>query len=255
MRIEGCNLRYCRGEAAILDGIDVQVAPGRLVGLVGPNGAGKTSLLRVLAGLLAPSGGSLTYDGRPAQAVARRERARRLAYLAQGGTVHWPLRVEQLVALGRLPHGAGKEADRAAVERALAATGVAHLRRRPLDTLSGGERLRALLARALAVEPEILLADEPTAALDPYHQLQVMELLRAATARGLGVVLVLHDLTLAARFCDELLLLQGGRVLAAGPAPAVLTDENLAFAYGIAALRGNATGATFLLPWSRIDGG
>ncbi|XKH37412.1 ABC transporter ATP-binding protein [Azospirillum doebereinerae] len=144
-------------------------------------------------------------------------------------------------------------ADRAAVERALARTDTLHLRRRIVGTLSGGERMRVLLARTLATEAALLLADEPVAALDPRHQLETMALLRDAARSGTGVVAVLHDLTLAARFCDRLILLSDGAVLADGPPDQTLTDANLRDAYGIAAHRGRVGDRPFLLPWTALS--
>jgi iron complex transport system ATP-binding protein len=164
------------------------------------------------------------------------------------------MRVEALVGLGRLPHrkqfGRLSTVDHVAIDRAMQAADVHTLRQRTMSNLSGGERMRVLLARALAVEGELLLADEPVAALDPLHQLEVMELLRRKTAAGGGVVVVLHDLSLAARYCDRLVLLSNGRVLAAGLPADVLTDENLAAAFGVNVIRGERDGVPFVLPWS-----
>lgn len=256
MEIEARGIGVAPGGARLLEDVNLRLRPGELLGLVGPNGAGKSTLLRVLAGLRPPDAGSLLYDGRPAAALSRGELARRLAYLAQGGEAHWPLRVARLVALGRLPHQGLRRresaADRAAVERALARVGVAGLAGRTLAGLSGGERRLVLLARALAVEAEFLLADEPVAALDPHHQLRVMELLRAEAERGRGVVAVLHELPLALRFCHRLALLHRGRLLAVGPPAAVLGDAGLASAYAVTAVRGEREGEAFLLPWRRL---
>lgn len=258
MRIEARDIAVRLGGATILDGVDIGISPGEFVGLIGPNGAGKTTLLTVLARLRMPDGGQLLYDDSPAGALGRTALARRLAYLAQGTQVDWPLAAEDVVALGRLPHAgrfgpADSAADRRAVEAAMAAADIAHFADRPVTTLSGGERMRVLLARALAVEAEILLADEPVAALDPYHQLKVMELLAGAARAGLGVVAVLHDLTLASRFCDRLVLLDGGRVKADGAPGEVLTDAEIGSAYGVASLFGAHDGTRYVLPWRRID--
>ena len=161
-----------------------------------------------------------------------------------------------MVALGRLPHRRPfadlTEADRAAIANAFAAADASAFRERSLGSLSGGERMRVLLARALAVEAEMLLADEPLVGLDPRHQLEAMALFRRIAAGGTGVVVVLHDLALAGRFCDRLVLLDGGRVLAEGPPAAVLDDGNLARAFGIAVARGDRDGEPFVLPWQAL---
>jgi iron complex transport system ATP-binding protein len=242
------------GSVTVLRDVDFAARCGEMLGLIGPNGSGKTTLLRILANLRAAQDGSVHYAGRSATEVGARELSRRIAYLAQGGDVHWPMRVEALVALGRLPHrkpfGRFDAVDRQAVEHAIAATDVGPLRSRTMSEVSGGERMRVLLARALAVEAPILLADEPTAALDPLHQLQVMELLRATTRQGRGVIVVLHDLTLAARFCDRLVLLAGGGILAQGAPHEVLTDAHVCRAYGVDVVRGEHDGTPFLLPWT-----
>ncbi|GGC81983.1 ABC transporter ATP-binding protein [Chelatococcus reniformis] len=256
MRIDARDIHVRFGDAQVLRGVALAVGPGEMVGLIGANGAGKSTLLRVLAGVQAPGEGAVLYDGRPSRAIGERELARRVAFLAQDGEALWPLSVAAVVALGRLPYRrpfAGlSAADRAAVGRAMGAAEVKPFRERVVGTLSGGERMRVLLARALAVEGDILLADEPIAALDPLHQLQVMALLRATARRGAGVVVVLHDLTLAARFCGRLVLLSGGRVLADGPAEAVLADANVAEAYGVTLARGERAGETYLLPWEPV---
>ncbi len=256
MRIVATNATVRFGGLSALDSVDCAVRSGEMVALIGPNGAGKTTLMRVLADLQPLQGGQARYDGRCARELARGELARRVAFLAQGGAAHWPLRVDHLVGLGRLPHrrafSGPSAADHAAIESALAAAEVVHLRARTLDALSGGERARVLLARALAVEAEMLLADEPVAALDPLHQLRAMELLRSVARNGAGVVAVLHDLTLAVRFCDRLIVLAGGRIIADGP-PSVLTDAVVAAAYGVDALRGEHRGEPFIVPWTAIE--
>lgn len=227
------------GGRRVLDGIDFNLKAGELVGLLGPNGAGKTTLLRALAGLQAVQQGRVQLLDQPIQDYDARDRARRMAYLPQAGQCHWPMPVEQVVALGRLPHRAPwakvPAADSEAVHRAMDAADVAYLADRPASELSGGERTRVLLARALAVESQLLLVDEPTAGLDPAHQLTVMDVLRARAQAGIGVVVVLHDLTLAARFCHRLVLLDQGRVVADDAPAEVLTSANLRRVYAIEA--------------------
>ncbi len=253
MRIAAQAISVMIGAATLLDDVSVTAEPGQLLGLVGPNGAGKSTLLRALAGLRDCARGEVRYDGRLRGELGALPLSQQLAYLAQRGPVAWPLTVERLVALGRLPHlpswGARDAQGTAAIDAALADTDTLHLRHRIVDTLSGGELARALLARALAVGGAALLADEPVAALDPYHQLQVMEILRARADSGRTVIVVLHEITLAARFCDRLLLLDRGRVVAAGRPADVLTDDNLHATYRVRALRGDG----YLLPWQRTD--
>lgn len=240
----------------VLRGVDIAVAGGELVGLIGPNGSGKSTLLRALPGLIRLRGGRVLLGDRELHSLARRERARRIAYLPQHGASHWPLTVERLVALGRLPHQSPwqelSDSDRAAIERAMAATDIGHLAGRVISHLSGGERLRVHLARALATEPEVLLADEPVAALDPYHQLQAMELLRSTADRGGAVLVVLHELSLALRYCDRLVLLDQGRMVADGGPAEVLDDSRLADVYQVTALHGRHEGVPYLLPWRRL---
>ena len=233
----------------LVDGVDAEIRGGEVVGLIGPNGAGKTTLLRVLAKLLDPTDGSVTLDQIPLAQITPATFARRCAYLAQGAHAHWPLSVERVVALGRLPYLDWRQMlgdnDRAAIENAMQAAEVEHLRERAVTTLSGGERMRVLLARIFASQPQIILADEPIAALDPYHQLHVMELLREhaqaensshESNKSHAVLAVLHDLNLAARFCDRLLLMANGRIVANGTPREVLTIQNLQNVYGVNAL-------------------
>ena len=257
MRITADAITVAVGSATLLDDVSVTAEPGRLLGLVGPNGAGKSTLLRALAGLRTCKRGIVRYDERARNELGPQQLSQQLAYLAQRGPVAWPLTVERLVALGRLPHvqswGARDAQGAAAIDAALADTDTLHLRQRIVDTLSGGELARVLLARALAVNGAALLADEPAAELDPYHQLQVMEILRARADSGQTVIVVLHEITLAARFCDRLILLDRGRVAAAGAPEDVLTDQNLRTTYRVSALRGERDGAGYLLPWQRTD--
>jgi len=255
--IEGNAIAVHFGDNVILDGVDLAAREGELIGLIGENGAGKTTLLRVLANLLPAENGEVRFRGDDIQEISRRAYAREMAYLPQAAISHWPLEVRHLVALGRLPHRDPwqrlAEADLECVETVLRWTDTFHLATRTVTTLSGGELVRVMLARALASEPKLLLADEPVASLDPFHQLQVMELLRDIAKRDACVLVVLHDLALAARFCDRLLLLHAGKVMAEGSPEAVLTPSNLKAAYAITAEFGEREGAMYLLPWQRLE--
>ena len=237
--LDANGLTVIRSGTAILQEAGLSLADGEIVGLIGPNGAGKTTLLRCLVNLINPDRGDVHLNGRPVTALARPEIAREVAYLAQNAGVHWPMSVDRIVGLGRLPHsstfrGLGRR-DWTVIERVLEETDIVHLRDRQALTLSGGERIRMLLASALAVEAPILLADEPISGLDPGHQLQIMQLLKDLARRGRSVVVVLHDLTLALRYCDRIVLMAGGQVVADDQAGGVLTEERLARVYGIEA--------------------
>lgn len=221
---------------AVLRGVSAEARAGEVLGVVGPNGAGKSTLLRALAGLLQPQAGSVMLAGQPIAAWQRAELARRLAYLPQDRVVHWPLAAGAVVALGRLPHRGTPAAaqDAAAIAAAMAAMDVTPLSDRPVTELSGGERARVLLARALAQGADTIIADEPTAGLDPAHTLGLFAYLSRLAREGRAVVAALHDLSAAVRYCDRLLVVKDGSVLASGPPRAVLTPELLAAAYGVA---------------------
>jgi iron complex transport system ATP-binding protein len=239
------------GGRTVLRDINAVAGAGELLGLVGANGAGKSTLLQVLAGLRRPDQGDVRLGDLPIAAIARPSLALLRAYLPQSPAVHWDLTSAELVGLGRLPHrrASGNGArDAAAVQRAMARTSTSGLADRRVDTLSGGERARVLLARALAVEARVMLADEPIAGLDPLQQIRTMLVLRELAREGAAVVVVLHDLTIAARFCDRLILLHQGAVLAEGPPGTVLTDANLALAYGITVRRE----AGLIVPWQPV---
>ncbi len=245
------------GGNQILDDVSFDVKAGEMVGLIGPNGAGKSTALRAMLGLIS-AGGDITVDGSQISDMDAKERARKIAYVPQGAPVHWPLTAERTVALGRIPHLTPWQemtvADHTAVEQAMHQTDCWDFKDRLVTTLSGGERARVLLARTIAVGANYMLADEPTASLDPEHQLQVMDVLRSEAKRGVGVVIVMHDLSLAMRSCDKLVLLHKGRILAAGTPKDVLTDEHVATAFNVRMAKWNDGTSDYLVPHAVLGG-
>ena len=241
---------------AVLRDISLALSSGHLVALVGPNGAGKTTLLRALAGLV-PSEGAIHVQGEALSSLDLRQRARRFAYLPQGHIVHWPLPARDIVALGRYPHGATDPArltprDTEAVLRAMQAADVIELAERRVTELSGGERSRVALARVFAVEAPVILADEPTSSLDPRHQLDVMKTLRGAADKGTLVIVVTHDLGLAARFANIVVVLSGGRLVSQGAATEALSEQVMADVFRIRAYRTEYQREAVIVPWTEI---
>lgn len=226
------------GRRSALVEVSVTIEAGCVTGIVGPNGAGKTTLLRSALGLQPITHGCLTLAGKPLEDWSRDALAKAVAYLPQCGEARWPMPVRDVVLLGRLPHRAALApagtADRLAVADALTRCDAQSLASRRMDELSAGERARVLFARALATGAGVLLADEPAAYLDPSHQIRMMELLREESGRGTAVAVTLHDLSLAARHCDRVLVLQGGRVAAYGNPAEALSDATLARVFQIA---------------------
>ncbi|MCU7934450.1 MAG: ABC transporter ATP-binding protein [Candidatus Thiodiazotropha sp. (ex Dulcina madagascariensis)] len=256
--LRGESLSVSRQGRPILTAVDITLNRGEMLGLIGPNGAGKSTLLRLLAGVIEADEGILSLEDKPISAITHRERARRIAYLPQLSEIAWPMSVERLVELGRIPHldpwqHPGPR-DRAIIEHVMVRTDLQPFRQRAFNTLSGGEQARVALARALVTEPDILLADEPVSALDPAHQLDVMTLLSEHCQSGQSVIVVLHDLSLAAHYCHRLQLLHQGGTLAVGNAEAVLTPGNLEMAYAIAMNQPpEETQSPFRLPWRRLS--
>ena len=253
LRCDALSVRY-RDRVAVRPS-SLTLARGSLVALVGPNGAGKSSLLKAIAGLV-PCTGVVERDGRALDSSPR-ERARTIAYLPQSPAAHWPLKVRDLVALGRLPHRAFGAApspeDDAAIEGVMRQTDVTPLAERAVDELSGGERARVQLARALAVQAPILLVDEPVAALDPYHQLEIMRVLTDYAARGALVIAVLHDLTLAARFAHRVVVMHDGEVVADGQPEQVLSADTLRRYYRVEPFLSHVEGQPLVVPWRTLQ--
>ncbi len=241
-RLSGEQLHYRIGETQIISNVSVQAMPGELVGLIGPNGAGKSSLLRILAGLQKPSSGHVHIDNDLIEKLSNTQRAQKIGWLEQIGQIHWPLSVHRLVSLGRFPHLSAwqqpSESDEFAIQDALQKCDAMHLQDRDATTLSGGERARVLMARVLASEPSLLLADEPVSALDLGHQLQTMDVLRAFASGHRTCIVVLHDLSIAARYCDRLYLMNHGEIAAQGQAAEVLSNKNIRNVYGVDVIAG-----------------
>ena len=231
-----------RGECPVVDGVTLSVGPGECVGLIGPNGAGKTSLLRAALGLLPHEGVSNLSAMPPAK------RALQAAFLPQGRDIAWPVSVEALVSLGRGPHLKSAAKDAAAVTRALSRMGLENYRSRSATQLSGGEQARVLIARCLAQDTPLILADEPVAGLDPEAQIKTMQVFEALAAEGRAVVASIHDLGLAARHCTRLVMLHRGRLVADGAPRAVLTDDNLAQVFGVRGYHAETEDGPVFLP-------
>lgn len=239
----------------IVRSVSLDLAPGGIVGLIGPNGAGKSTLLKAMLGLI-PSRGRVAYDGTPLSAIGRARLARIASFLPQDREIAWPLSVESVVALGRTPYLAPMagltDRDRDEIERAIEITDVAHLRDRTVSTLSGGERARVLMARVLAQATPVLIADEPIAALDPGHQIALLETFDELAQAGRTIIVSLHEVALAARWCRRLVLLGDGRVAADGPPADVLTPEIFADVYGVRIHRTETEDGLLVQPVGRI---
>ncbi|WP_416877350.1 ABC transporter ATP-binding protein [Litorimonas sp.] len=237
MKLVAENITVKAQNSALVENASFSLLQGRLTALLGPNGAGKTTLLRAAMGLSKPEAGQVLIDGEDVQSLSPMRRARRVAYLPQRRPMAWPNTVRDVVALGRYSHGASlgrlKSKDAEAVDSAIEACDIVSLAHRKTDTLSGGEMARVHCARAFAAQAPLLIADEPVAALDPLHQFRVMDLLKDYTENGRGVLVVLHDISLAARYADHLIWMKDGRILADGSPEDTLTENRLADVYGV----------------------
>jgi iron complex transport system ATP-binding protein len=252
--VEGLSVSL--GRRRVLSDVSCALSLGELVALVGPNGAGKTTLLRAIAGLI-PVSGSIRAGGDEVAGLSVRERAKRFAYLPQDHAVHWPLSVRDVVALGRYPHGAADPSrlgrrDADAVNRAIRIADLEAFADRRVTELSGGERARVALARVLAVEAPVILADEPIASLDPRYQIEVMEILRNAARAGALVVVVTHDLGFAARYADQALVLNHGSLVCQAPPEAAFEASVLAEVFRVTAYRAGHDGQAVLAPWAAL---
>lgn len=255
MLIKAQNLSLRIGEKQLLDNIAVEIDKGQIIGLIGPNGAGKSTLLKVLANILPADSGQYRLANKNIRQYKEKELAQKVGYLAQNATAHWPLKAQRLIELGRLPFQGYRQKlgnkDRDIINAAIAKTETAHLLDRVVTTLSGGEQTRIFLARLFAAEPEVIFADEPIAALDPYHQLHIMEILREHAQKGGTVVVVMHDINLASRFCDQLILMDKGKIRGTGDINDLLKNNVLTDTFRIK-LRLFCEGDSYAItPWER----
>lgn len=268
----GAGSQHATGAAALsVDGVSVDLGGrrvlhdvraalegGSFVGLIGPNGSGKSTLLRAIMGLVAMRAGTVKFQGRPIKNLTAQELAQGVAYLAQAHDLAWPMDVEAIVGLGRAPYQTGfsgqSAEDVAAVDAAISAMGLEGFRRRAATALSGGERARVLIARTLAQETPVLLADEPTAGLDPAHQIALMETFKRLSQSGKTVLASLHDLSLASQWCDRVLVLHDGRISADGAPRDVLQPELLRKVYGIEAVISETERGPIVVPTGLVAG-
>lgn len=231
------NISVFAGEVPLVEGASLSLKPGELVVMLGPNGAGKTTLLRAILGLAKIKKGSSTLAGSDIGSLSAMQRAKLVSYLPQRRPLAWPNNVRDVVSLGRFSHGVALgrlgKVDALAVDQAIDSCDLNHLARRETDTLSGGELARVHVARAFAAQAPLLIADEPIAALDPRHQLSILELIRKYVDNGGGALLVLHEIDLAVRFADRLVWMNGGRIVADGSPADTCTEQQLRDVYGV----------------------
>lgn len=257
MLVETKNLSLRIGEKQLLNNISIGIEKGQIIGLIGPNGAGKSTLLKILANILSADSGSYHLAGKAISDYNEKDLAQKVGYLAQNATAHWPLKAQRLIELGRLPYQGVRQKlkphDNNIIQAAIEKTETAHLLDRVVTTLSGGEQTRVFLARLFAAEPEVIFADEPIAALDPYHQLHIMEILRDHAKKGGTVVVVMHDINLASRFCDQMILMENGAVRCFGSIHELLGDNILTNTFRIK-LRMFCEGDSYaIVPWERDE--
>lgn len=253
--IEVRSVCFSYGSLRVLDGVSLSVASGDFLGILGPNGSGKTTLLRCITGVKRPESGTVVLAGRDISTMGRRQVARTLAVVRQDAETRFDFTVEEFVLLGRIPYLARfqkeRPSDREKVEWAMWTTGTVHLRSRPVTRLSGGERQRVLLARALAQEPRVLVLDEPTSHLDVRYQIEMLDLVKKLNREEhMTVLAVLHDINLAAAYCETIVMLSNGVVFAQGSKSTVFTAENVGRLFGldVVSLKHPLTGGTLVFP-------
>jgi len=250
------GIEYAPNHKRILQSVSFDVWPGQCVGILGPNGTGKSTLLRIIAGVLQPSGGTVWLNGRNLQQWSVRERAQQLAFVPQHTNLTFPFRAREVVLMGRTPFLQRWQKERPEdwriVDEAMTLTDTTHLAERDATTLSGGEMQRVALARALAQQPSFLLLDEPTTNLDLRHQVEILDVITRLARTGVTILAAFHDLNLAATYCSTMILLKNGEVYASGPPLTVLTPQTLGTVFSVEVFLGTnpATGAPYVIPLS-----
>lgn len=251
MRLAVDSLCVTRDHSQVLSNVSFLSEKAELIGLIGPNGAGKSTLMRSLSGLQ-PFTGLVELDGENITQFTPRQLARRLAFLPQDRTVHWPMLSKEIVMLGRMPHQSGmagtSDCDQQVVADAMAVMDVAELSERPFDRLSGGEQARVLIARVLAQQPQLIIADEPVNGLDPAHQISLMKSFRDLVSLGKTVIASMHDLPLASHWCDRIIVLSGGEQIADGAVKDVLTAQQISEVYGVKTETLSVSGRSIVIP-------
>jgi iron complex transport system ATP-binding protein len=232
------NLVQVKGMKVVIDSLTLEMSPGNVIALLGPNGAGKSSLLEMIAGLSKPHSGEIKFGPNRMESITPKQRAQRIGFLSQHSETAWPLEVQDFIGLGRTPYqgrffSLHSKSDQSAIQKAMTQCGVEELSHRFVNTLSGGEFSRVLLARVLAGEPEWLLLDEPMTGLDPGHQFILCDLLRKLANEGIGIIVTLHDLSLAAHVADRVILLNQGKLISDGTVREVLTQGRIQEVYGV----------------------
>jgi iron complex transport system ATP-binding protein len=260
MRISAEEVDFYFGDSKVLDGINLTATEGNLIGIIGPNGSGKTTLLRALSRVLKPAKGRILLNNANIAGLNQREIASDLAVVPQDTSVNFGFTAFDLVLMGRTPHigrlQKESENDKMIAEESMRQTGTLQLKDRIITTLSGGERQKVVIAKATSQKPRVLLLDEPTANLDIKNQIEIMDLIKdAVRTKGITAIMAIHDINLAARYCDEMILLSRGRIFASGPPKAVLTQGNIKDVFGVeSVVNGNpADGSVFVVPLSRKD--